>query len=106
MRMRIGIRSGEALVGSMGSTERIEYAVIGDSVNCASRLESFQKSRHQGVIRVLVSQHTIDLLSADMRNRLQLEPWGPIQLKGRDEPISVSELRWDSERAAEAATEP
>ena len=32
MRVRMGIHSGEALVGSMGSAERIEYAVIGDAV--------------------------------------------------------------------------
>jgi adenylate cyclase len=42
----LDIHSGDALLGSMGSAERIEHAVIGDTVNCASRLESLDKSRH------------------------------------------------------------
>ena len=104
MRMRIGISSGDALVGSMGSTERIEYAVIGDTVNCASRLESLQKETHVGALRVLVSEHTLALLSAEARAQLQLIQWGPMQVKGRDERITVSELRMDNEPAAGSAT--
>ena len=96
MRVRMGIHSGEALVGSMGSAERIEYAVIGDAVNCASRLESCEKDRHEGVLRVLLSSTTLDLLPTEFRNTLTLEHWGPIQVKGRDEPLDVSELKFKS----------
>ena len=103
MRVRAGIHSGEALVGSMGSADRIEYAVIGDTVNCASRLESLDKQRHQGVMRVLLSSNTLDILDPTMRQQLQLESWGSVQVKGRDEPLEVSELRMDSAPATSPA---
>ena len=103
MRVRAGIHSGEALVGSMGSADRIEYAVIGDTVNCASRLESLDKQRHQGVMRVLLSSNTLDILDPTIRAQLVLESWGSVQVKGRDEPLEVSELKMDSAPAASPA---
>ena len=103
MRVRAGIHSGEALVGSMGSAERIEYAVIGDTVNCASRLESLDKHRHQGVMRVLVSNNTLEILDPKVRQQLVLESWGSVQVKGRDEPLVVSELRMDNEQVTTRA---
>ena len=103
MRVRAGIHSGEALVGSMGSADRIEYAVIGDTVNCASRLESLDKQRHQGVMRVLLSSNTLDILDPTIRQQLELESWGSVQVKGRDEPLEVSELRMDSAPATSPA---
>ncbi|WP_236070411.1 MULTISPECIES: CHASE2 domain-containing protein [Prochlorococcus] len=95
-RMRIGIHSGVVLAGSMGSSERLEYAIIGDTVNCASRLESFEKSRHVGVLRVLVSSTTRELLGDELNNSLHWEEWGEIQVKGREEPLLVAELKMDN----------
>ena len=95
MRVRMGIHSGEALVGSMGSAERLEYAVIGDAVNCASRLESYDKNRHEGVLRVLLSSTTLALLPTECRASLRLDYWGQVQVKGRDEPLDVSELKFE-----------
>ena len=103
MRVRAGIHSGEALVGSMGSADRIEYAVIGDTVNCASRLESLDKQRHQGVMRVLLSSNTLNILDPTILQQLELESWGSVQVKGRDEPLEVSELRMDSAPATSPA---
>ena len=103
MRVRMGIHSGEALVGSMGSAERIEYAVIGDAVNCASRLESLEKDLHRDVLRVLLSSTTLELLRPDFIRTLTLEKWGTIQVKGREQPLEVSELRMDTARGAAEA---
>lgn len=93
MRLRIGIHSGEVLAGSMGSSERLEYAVIGDTVNCASRLESLERARHSGVVRILVSSATRGLLAAGSDGQHSWLDWGPLQVKGRSEPLQVSELQ-------------
>ena len=92
MRIRIGIHSGKVITGSLGSSERLEYAVIGDTVNCASRLESLQKERHEGLVRVLLSSETQVLLKA-LPPQVQSETWGAISIKGRQDPLEVIELK-------------
>jgi len=93
MRLRIGIHSGTVLAGSMGSSERLEYAVIGDTVNCASRLESLDKQRHNGAVRILVSSATRELLRAELDARLPWLEWGAMSVKGRSEELRISELQ-------------
>jgi len=111
LRMRVGIHSGEVLAGSMGSSERVEYALIGDTVNCASRLESLARERHDNLCRILVSSSTYGLLPP--RPSLEWIPWGPMQVKGREEPLEIWELRgergaepWPSQRAEAGSPAP
>jgi adenylate cyclase len=109
MALRLGIHSGMVLAGSMGCSERLEYAVIGDTVNCASRLESIEKERHDNLCRVLVSDATRSLLDQDATNdergwigRLIWLDWGSMKVKGREEPLRIWELRGIEPAAAEA----
>ncbi|MFM7636010.1 MAG: CHASE2 domain-containing protein [Cyanobacteriota bacterium] len=106
MQFRIGVHSGDVLAGSLGSSERLEYAVMGDTVNCASRLESYEKSRQSNICRVLVSSATRDLLTPEQRDPLAWEPWGSLQLKGRHQPLDVWELRGSAPAGAPASPDP
>jgi len=94
LRLRIGIHSGVVLTGSLGSRERLEYAVIGDTVNCASRLESMNKERHKGLVRVLVSSTTLVLAGESLKQQSLID-WGDVSVKGRKEAIRVYELGHD-----------
>ena len=106
MHMRIGVHSGTVLAGSMGTSERLEYAVIGDTVNCASRLESSEKSRQSGLCRVLVSSATRDLVIQSGTTTMAWESWGSLHVKGRQEPLDVWELRGSEPAAAPASPDP
>jgi adenylate cyclase len=85
VQMRVGICTGKAVVGSLGSKDRSEYGVIGDTVNIASRLESCAKERQSDGCRILVSESTEPYL----RDRFDLEPWGKMELAGKQQLVEV-----------------
>lgn len=85
IKVRIGINSGEMVVGNMGGTGKFDYTVIGDSVNLASRLEGANKQYGSSI---LVSDRTYELVKEHILGReLDL-----IVVKGRSEPIRIFEL--------------
>lgn len=83
MRFGIGINSGPVVVGSVGGGGRLEFAVIGDPVNIAARVEHL--TRETGDV-VLLTEATKCLLRSQTEG---LEPRGDFELKGVAEPIPV-----------------
>lgn len=80
IRMRVGICTGIVVSGSLGGIERQEYTVLGDTVNIASRLESFDKNVDaENPCRILISQTTLECL----QNRFVTEFIGDVNLKGK-----------------------
>jgi adenylate cyclase len=78
----VGINSGRVLAGTIGGGGKLEFTVIGDPVNVASRVE--EMTRETGDV-VLLTEATRCLLSDEP----ELEPRGAIRLKGRSEPVPV-----------------
>ncbi len=89
LKMRVGIFTGPVVVGSLGSKIRLEYGVIGDSVNTASRLESLDKNRQDNHCRILIARQTLDYLD----DQYQVESWGMLPLKGKEERIEVFQVK-------------
>ncbi|MEG4403594.1 adenylate/guanylate cyclase domain-containing protein [Microcoleus sp. MON2_D5] len=84
-KMRVGIFTGPVMVGSLGGTTRLEYGVIGDSVNIASRLESCEKERQEDTCRILIAEETF----LHLADKFEVESWGPLPLKGRERKVNV-----------------
>jgi len=85
MPTRIGLSSGPAVVGNIGSARRAEYTVIGDAINLGQRLEAANKPLGTSI---LISSVTYRLA----KDGIAVRDVGLIQVRGREEPVRVYEL--------------
>ena len=82
----IGIHSGPLTAGSLGSKRRLNYSVVGDTVNVASRLESMNKQViNPSPYKILVSCKTYSYIC----DRYQGQPVAEIKLKGREQTTKI-----------------
>ena len=85
LEFRIGVNSGSMLAGNMGSTERMEYTVVGDAVNLASRLSHAGKPGEAILTEQMLRGKKIETRVATARH-------GKIQLRGKKEPVSIYQI--------------
>ena len=81
--IRIGVNTGRVVAGNIGSPRRMDYTVIGDPVNIASRLESIAKAN-----QILIGEETYKAI----KNRFEIRKIGPQKVKGKSAEIVVYEV--------------
>ena len=84
--MGIGLHAGHAVTGNIGSPKRLEYSVIGDVLNMASRIEGLTKTHRA---RLLVSEAVYSAVEAD---QLLTERTSDVIVRGRAAPMTLYKL--------------
>lgn len=94
-RVRIGINSGNAIIGNVGSVTRLSYTAIGDTVNLASRLVGIAKEHG---VEIVVSDATYAATNRTLHGR----PLGVAMVRGRSAPVTIHALGGEPESGRRA----
>jgi len=79
---RVGINSGEMLAGNMGTAERMQYTVVGDTVNLASRLCTAAETD-----QIIITEDIYNI--PGVRDKVIASEYQPIKVRGKTEPVSI-----------------
>jgi adenylate cyclase len=97
IRNGVGINTGEAVVGTLGSKQLLQYTAIGDTINLGARLESITKEYKSNII---ISESTYELV----KGKFVTKELGEVTVKGKTQPVKIYSVLPDNIRKHPRAT--
>lgn len=90
LRIRIGINTGEIVIGNIGSSDRVNYTAVSDAVNTAARIEDAARNFIQDdPACVLISQSTANLVQKSLEKTYKFDAQPPTKLRGKQEKYTL-----------------
>ena len=103
LRVKISVHSGPLIVGNIGAPGRINYTVVGDTVNTCSRIEDLCDSVDDGARAIILVS---DQIVAEAGDGFEYEPVGSFAVKGKSQPVEVYRLTGEKQTSTDKSPEP